>query len=101
MQPHQWQLVPVHQVHGSDELSVNTDEIAELAGMGFVSLGAAVAEKLGVSEGDGVVVASGGTEVSLEVRILQRVAKNCIGFGAGLCRNPAICRRAPGDSGGG
>ena len=51
--------------------------------MGFVSLGAAVADKLGVSEGDGVVVASGGTEVSLEVRILQRVAKNCIGFGLG------------------
>jgi len=83
MQAHHWQLVPVHQVHGSDELSVNTDEIAEMAGMGFVSLGAAVAHKLGVSEGDGVVLASGGTEVSLEVRILQRVAKNCIGFGLG------------------
>ena len=83
MQPHHWQLVPVHQVHGSDELSAYTDEIAELAGIGFVSLGAVVAEKLGVVAGDGVVVTCGDTEVSLEVRVLQRVAKNCIGFGVG------------------
>jgi NADH-quinone oxidoreductase subunit G len=86
MQPHQWQLVPVHQVHGSDELSAHTDEIAELAGIGFIALGAVVAAKLGVAEGDGVVVTSGGTEVSLEVRILQRVAKNCIGFGVGYAK---------------
>lgn len=92
MQPHQWQLVPVHQVHGSDELSVNTDEIAEMAGIGFVALGAMVAEKLGVADGDGVVVASEGNKTSLEVRILRRVAKNCIGFGVGYAET--LCLQA-------
>jgi len=92
MQPHQWQLVPVHQVHGSDELSVNTDEIAEMAGIGFVALGAVVAEKLGVADGDGVVVASEGNKTSLEVRILRRVAKNCIGFGVGYAET--LCLQA-------
>ena len=90
MQPHQWQLVPVHQVHGSDELSVNTDEIAELAGIGFVCLGPVVADKLRLSDGDGVIVASGDNQVSLEVRILQRVAKNCIGFGVGYAETRSL-----------
>jgi NADH-quinone oxidoreductase subunit G len=90
MQPHQWQLVPVYRVHGSEELSVNTDEIAELAGHSFVALGEVVAEKLGVVEGDGAIVASGDIEVSLEVKILQRVAKNCIGFAAGYTETMAF-----------
>ena len=90
MQPKHWQLVPVHRVHGSDELSVNTDEIAQLAGIAFVALGAAVAEKLGVTEGDGVVVTVADTAVRLEVCILRRVAKNCIGYSLGYRETLAL-----------
>ncbi|MGB2045490.1 MAG: NADH-quinone oxidoreductase subunit NuoG [Porticoccaceae bacterium] len=90
MQPKHWQLVPVHRVHGSEELSVNTDEIAQLAGIAFVALGPAVAEKLGVTEGDGVVVTVAGAEVRLEVRLLHRVAKNCIGFSVGYRETLAL-----------
>jgi predicted molibdopterin-dependent oxidoreductase YjgC len=80
----------VHRVHGSDELSVNTDEIAQLAGIAFVALGAAVAEKLGVTEGDGVVVTVADTAVRLEVCILRRVAKNCIGYSLGYRETLAL-----------
>lgn len=90
MRAKHWQLVPMHRVHGSDELSVHTDEIAQLAGIGFVALGVAVAEKLGVTEGDGVVVATADTEVRLEVCILSRVAKNCIGYSAGYKETLAL-----------
>ena len=84
LKPHQWHLVPMQQIHGSDELSAHTDEIAELAGRGFIAIGQKVAEKLSVSEGDGLLVKQGEVECSLEVRILSRVAKNCIGYSVGF-----------------
>ena len=59
-------------------------------GIGFVALGVAVAEKLGVTAGDGVVVATADTEVRLEVCILSRVAKNCIGYSAGYKETLAL-----------
>jgi NADH-quinone oxidoreductase subunit G len=83
LKSHQWHLVPVHQVHGSEEMSANTDEIAELAGPAFIAIGQKVAEKLGVTEGDGLIVTQGKTDISLQVKILSRVAKNCVGFSAG------------------
>lgn len=79
-----WRLVPIHRVHGSEELSAHTDEVAELAGQGFVAVGAQVAEKLGVSAGEGVVVSCADQEISLPVMVLSRVAKNCIGYSAGF-----------------
>jgi NADH-quinone oxidoreductase subunit G len=86
MQPGQWQLMPIYQVHGSEELSAVTDEIAELAGEAFIALGAEVAEKLGVAGGDGVIVSSNGIDQTLEVKILNRVAKNCIGYSVGYAQ---------------
>ena len=83
LKPHQWHLVPMEQVHGSDELSTHTEEISELAGPGFIAIGKKVAEKLAVTEGDGLLVKQDDIECSLEVRILSRVAKNCIGYSAG------------------
>ncbi|MFT5693657.1 MAG: NADH-quinone oxidoreductase subunit G, partial [Oceanicoccus sp.] len=83
-----WQLIPIYKVHGSDELSVRTEEISELAGEAFISLGKVVAETLGVRSGDGLLVSSdhNGSKhtLSLEVRLLSRVAKNCVGFSAGF-----------------
>ena len=79
----QLQLAPIYCVHGSDELSSYTDEIAELAGKAFVCIGAIVAEKLGVTEGDGVIVASDDNNISLEVKIIDRIANNCVGYSAG------------------
>jgi predicted molibdopterin-dependent oxidoreductase YjgC len=90
LKPHQWYLVPMEQIHGSDELSGHTDEIAELAGRGFIAIGQKVAEKLAVTEGDGLLVKQGEVECSLEVRILSRVAKNCIGYSAGYSETQGL-----------
>jgi len=45
-----------------------------------------VAEKLGVGEGDGVIVSSNGNDQTLEVKIVNRVAKNCIGYSVGYAQ---------------
>jgi NADH-quinone oxidoreductase subunit G len=90
LKQHQWQLVPMQQIHGSDELSAHTDEMAELAGHGFIAIGEKVAEKLSVSPGDGLLVRQGDLECALEVRILSRVAKNCIGFSVGYAETRGL-----------
>ncbi|HIG66618.1 MAG TPA: NADH-quinone oxidoreductase subunit NuoG [Porticoccaceae bacterium] len=90
LKAHQWHLVPMQQIHGSDELSAHTDEIAELAGRGFIAIGQKVAEKLAVTEGDGLLVKQGEIECSLEVRILSRVAKNCIGYSVGYLETQGL-----------
>jgi NADH-quinone oxidoreductase subunit G len=83
LKAHHWHLVPVYQIFGSDELSAHTDEMIELAGRGFIAIGQTVAEKMGVKRGDGLLVQQGDVKCSLEVRILSRVAKNCVGFSVG------------------
>ena len=90
LKQHQWHLVPMHQIHGSDELSGHTDEMVELAGHGFIAIGEKVAEKLSVSPGDGLLVRQGDLECALEVRILSRVAKNCIGFSVGYAETRGL-----------
>lgn len=84
LESHKWQLVPMYKMHGSEELSAMCDEIAELAGEGFIALGPVVAEHHGVCDGDGVVVSDGNTVLTLEVRVLSRIGKNCVGFSAGF-----------------
>ena len=83
LKAHQWHLVPAHQIFGSDELSAHTEEMAELAGRGFIAIGQKVAEKLGVKQGDGLLVQHGDVRCSLEVKVLSRVAKNCVGYSVG------------------
>lgn len=83
LQPHKWRLVPLYCIYGSEELSAITDEIAELAGRPFIAVGEVVARRLGVVAGDGLRVSAAGQTISLEVKILRRVAKNCVGFSAG------------------
>lgn len=77
------QLVPVHRIHGSEELSALTAEIAELAGDAFVLLSRHHAHALGVNSGDGVVLEGAHGAVSLQVTIAV-VAENCIGYSAGF-----------------
>ncbi|MCS5587625.1 MAG: NADH-quinone oxidoreductase subunit NuoG [Porticoccaceae bacterium] len=90
MQKGRWQLLPMHRVHGSEELSAYTDEIAELAAQAFVALGETVAEKLGVAEGEMVVVSTADQEISLQVKVLSRVAKNCVGFSVGYDKTKSL-----------
>jgi NADH-quinone oxidoreductase subunit G len=90
IKPDESQLVPIYRVHGSDELSSYTDEIAELAGEAFVAISAAVAEQLNVVEGDGLIVSNADGDLSLEVKILNRVASDCVGYSAGYTKTNSL-----------
>ncbi|MDE0841282.1 MAG: NADH-quinone oxidoreductase subunit NuoG [Porticoccaceae bacterium] len=79
-----WQLVPVHCLHGSEELSRHTDEIAELAGDAFLTLSIATAKELDVDEGDRISVAGCGDTISLTVKIVERMAAGCAGYSIGF-----------------
>jgi NADH-quinone oxidoreductase subunit G len=81
--PEKWLLVPRHRVHGSEELSVQTEEIAELAGVASIAIGPVDAKTLGVVAGDGLSLTQGGISLSLEVIVLQRVASHCAGYSVG------------------
>lgn len=94
MESGKWQLISIYRVHGSEELSVSSEEIGELSGEAFIAVGEKVAEKLSVSEGDGLLVNSGDVELSLEVKIISRVAKNCIGFSAGYQQTSQLAQGA-------
>ena len=96
VQEGRWQLVPMHRVHGSDELSARTAEVAELAGEAFIAISSELAAKLAVVDGDGVkinVAATAGIdslELSLSVKILTRVAPNCVAYSAGYSSTLAL-----------
>jgi NADH-quinone oxidoreductase subunit G len=77
-------LVPIYRVFGSDELSFQARAIAELAGDAQVIICVDDANKLQVSDGDGVVVEADDTEVSLEVLIEPSLAEGCVGFTQGM-----------------
>lgn len=85
-----WQLIPIQCLHGSEELSAYTDEIAELAGDPFVALTESCALELQVAAGDGVILSSNNVNLSLAVKIVARMAKNCIGFSAGYTQTLSL-----------
>jgi NADH-quinone oxidoreductase subunit G len=84
LEPNNWQLVAVHCLHGSEELSVLSEEVAELSGDAFIALDKATADQLEVLAGDGLIIANSTGELSLEVKIAARMAANCVGFSAGF-----------------
>ena len=85
-----WQLVPVYRLHGSEELSVVSEEIAELAGEAFVAISAAMAAALAVVDGDGLQLRGQGLALSLAVKVLPRLAAGAVGYSAGFMQTVAL-----------
>jgi NADH-quinone oxidoreductase subunit G len=77
-----WQLVPRHRIFGSEELSAMSPGICELVEPAFIELRPEDADRLGVTDGDGVTV--DGSLGTLEVRINATLAAGCAGYGHGL-----------------
>ena len=92
-----WQLVPVHRLHGSEELSARSDEIAELAGDAFIALNAETAGQLEVAEGDRLKVIANGDSVSLAVKIVDRMAVGCAGYSYGYAATRGLIAGAGAD----
>jgi len=85
-----WQLVPVYRLHGSEELSVGSEEIAELAGEAFVAVSAEMAAELAVVDGDGLQLQAQNLDLSLAVKVLPRLAQGCVGYSAGFTQTLAL-----------
>ncbi|HWQ14320.1 MAG TPA: NADH-quinone oxidoreductase subunit NuoG [Roseiflexaceae bacterium] len=90
---HELLLVPLHHIFGSEELSVLTPGVAELAPQPYVALHPADADELGVAGGDllAFAAADGGAALRLErgegalaVRILPSLPRGVAGVPVGL-----------------
>jgi len=90
MQQGQFLLVPLYQIFGSDELSLQAPAIAELSKPAGVVLNPEDAGALGVKEGDGVRVIFGEQSLNLEVSVRPGLLKGAAGFSAGRKETTAL-----------
>jgi NADH-quinone oxidoreductase subunit G len=79
-----WLLVPIFHIFGSEELSVLTPGIAELAPGPYLALGPDDARELGVVEGQDVDLDIAGAVHCLPVHISPTVSKGIAGLPFGL-----------------
>ncbi len=69
-------LVPQHHIFGSDLLSSYADELSTLAPAPYARMNRAMAESLGVNQGDGLAAGN----VQMTVLIDERVADGCVAY---------------------
>ncbi len=74
-----WLLLARHQAFGSDELSMQTATIAEVAGLPRIYITQQDADALNVAAGDGVIL----QDAHLEVHIDDTLADGCAAFSIG------------------
>lgn len=77
-------LVPVYHIYGSEERSMLTPGVAELAPAPYIGLNAAAAEGLQAQEGDQIELAYNGTTYHLPVRLMPSLPTGTAGLPAGL-----------------
>ena len=80
--------VPLYHIFGSEELSVLTPSVAELAPSPYAALGLAAAAALEVQEGDVVALDIGGATFSLPVQITPSLPAGLVGIPVGLPEMP-------------
>ncbi len=79
-----WLLLPAYHIFGSEELSAQSDPIAERASLPYVTLRADSANSLGVQAGDGLQLWIGEQAVSLEVQVSDDCPSGALLVAAGL-----------------
>jgi NADH-quinone oxidoreductase subunit G len=80
----EWLFVPRHHIFGSDELSLSSPTIAELAPKPYVALAPADAAQLGLQAGTEVEVSVNGFAQRLPVEILKGLPEGLAALPAGL-----------------
>jgi NADH-quinone oxidoreductase subunit G len=80
----EWLLVPVYHIYGSEERSMLTPGVAELAPAPYIGLNAAMAEGLQAQEGDQIELAYNGSAYRLPVRLMPSLPAGVAGLPAGL-----------------
>ncbi|MGD8376611.1 MAG: NADH-quinone oxidoreductase subunit NuoG [Acidobacteriota bacterium] len=80
----EWQVIPLHHLFGSDELSGEAPAVQALAPDPYVALGTGDAAALGVSGGEELRLEIDGTPLRLPARILPGLPRGVAGLPAGL-----------------
>jgi NADH-quinone oxidoreductase subunit G len=90
-EPHagQWLAVPLYHIFGSEELSVLTPGVSELAPEPYVTLNPDDAARLGLRAGDAVDVSMEERRYRLPLRVLPTLPPGLVGLPAGLPEGPA------------
>jgi len=79
-----WQLLPLHRIFGSEELSARSPAIRELCDRPFISLSPKDAALLQLQDSDYVVALIEESEITLSVRISATIPDGCAGYAVGL-----------------
>jgi NADH-quinone oxidoreductase subunit G len=90
-----WQLVPLHQLFGSEETSARSEPIQQRMGQAFVALNATEASQLGLAEGSLVSLEINGESLSLPLRVSEQLGLGLIGLPVGM---PGVPAWAPGQT---
>jgi NADH-quinone oxidoreductase subunit G len=101
----EWLVVPAWHIFGSEELSVLSPGIAELAPKPYVAVGAKDAERLGLGEGQEATLSLGAVTLRLAVRVRPALPQAVAGLPVGLPGMPWVAlpawgRLSGGDGGG-
>jgi NADH-quinone oxidoreductase subunit G len=86
----EWLVVPMYHVFGSEELSVLSRGVAELAPKPYLSLRPEDMQRLGVAEGDEVALTLNGATLCLPAKSAPGLANGLAGLPAGLPGMPAV-----------
>ena len=81
----EWLIVPIEHIFGSEELSLQSPPVAELAPSPYLALGAADASALHMEDGTGEVeIELGGAKQRLPLKVLPDLPAGIAGIPAGL-----------------
>jgi NADH-quinone oxidoreductase subunit G len=88
----QWLIVPIHHIFGSEELSILTPGIEELAPEPYLAIQPEDAERLQAEEGQEVALDIEGVICSLPVKIMPTLPRGIAGLPVGLPGLPGVTR---------
>ncbi len=88
--PGTWQVVPLHHLFGSEELSARATPVQERIPQPYVALAKAEAERLGLGEGALLSLRVGGQALCLPLQVRDELAVGLIGLPAGLPGIPGV-----------
>jgi len=85
-----WRLLPLYRIFGSEELSVLSPAINELACEPFIQLSTTDAAALDARDGDTIELTHNGSSASLKLDINPSIPQGCAGYSVGVPGAPWI-----------
>jgi NADH-quinone oxidoreductase subunit G len=92
---HSWQAVPLHHIFGSDELSARAGATEMMLEQPYIGLSPSDAQQLGVRDGVLLKVHNTAFNLSLAVRILEKLPSGLVGLPMGLTGMPHLPLNVP------